>query len=52
VVLPWRTYERLIKRQGKGLTNGKEANAKAEARCAEKPPQGATTETESLDGRA
>jgi hypothetical protein len=42
VVLPWRTYERLIKRQERRLTNGK-TDAKAEERRAAQSPQSPQT---------
>jgi Holliday junction resolvase len=38
VVLPWSTYERLIKRQRRSLTHG-ETDTEAKARGAEKPAQ-------------
>ena len=43
VVLPWRVYERLIKRQGGSLTNGKKTDAEAERRGAAQSTQSAQT---------
>jgi Holliday junction resolvase len=42
VVLPWRMYERLIKRQERSLTHGK-TDGKTESRRAAQSPQGSPT---------